>query len=203
MYISELDILKLTDEQMGNLLFKGIEDNQKNGDCILVVGSSKAVEYRLPKAVELYHKGRASKILFSGGVKWPESNLSEALEMRSEAIKHGVPEEDILVEDFSLNTLENVLGSIMILNRQFQLHNIERILVVTASFHMRRLLMTLKTYMPKSIEFIPCRADDMSTKEDNWFLSEESRVRVKDESIKVITYVKQKTMADEKIIYKI
>ncbi|MGM0866620.1 MAG: hypothetical protein ACQEWF_18255 [Bacillota bacterium] len=69
MYISKLDFEKLTYNQMTNLLFSDIEDHKENGDCIFVVGSSKAIQYRLPKAVELYKKGRASKILFSGGAK--------------------------------------------------------------------------------------------------------------------------------------
>ena len=38
---SELDVEKLTDHQMSNLLFSDIED--ENGDCIYVVGSSKAI----------------------------------------------------------------------------------------------------------------------------------------------------------------
>ena len=199
MYISKLDVENLTNDEMTNLLFTGIEDDNENGDCIFVVGSSKAIQYRLPKAVELYNEGRASKILFSGGVRWQDSELPEALELKKEAMALGVPEKDILTEDLSLQTLENVLASLLVLDRAFHLHNIKRILVVTTSYHMRRLHLTLKTYMPDWIQFTLCPAEDENTREDNWFHTEIGRNRVKDESAKVIKYVRQGALLDEKI----
>ncbi|MCP3742029.1 YdcF family protein [Rossellomorea sp. BNER] len=199
MYISKLDVEKLTNNQMTKLLFSGIEDDNEKGDCIFVAGSSKAIQYRLPKAVELYNQGRASKILFSGGVRWKDSELPEALELKNEAIALGVPEKDILTEDLSLQTLENVLASLLVLDREFHLHNIQRLLVVTTSYHMRRLHLTLKTYMPDWINFTLCPAEDNNTGENNWFLSEIGRKRVKDESAKVIKYIQQGALCDEKI----
>lgn len=199
MYISKMDIEKLTDNQMSKLLFSGIDDDGEKGDCIFVVGSSMAVQYRLPKAVELYTQGRASKILFSGGVKWDGSNYPEAIALKNEAISLGVPEQDILTEDISLHTLENVLASLLVLNREFHLHNIERLLVVTTSYHMRRLHLTLKTYMPNWIKFTLCPSEDNYTRKDNWFLSEMGRKRVQNESEKVIKYVKQGALCDEKV----
>ncbi|WP_243450038.1 hypothetical protein [Neobacillus terrae] len=53
----------------------------------MIPGSSKAVEYRLPKAVDLYNEGMANKILFSGGVIWRENNLSEAQLLRLKAME--------------------------------------------------------------------------------------------------------------------
>jgi uncharacterized SAM-binding protein YcdF (DUF218 family) len=199
MYISKLDVEKLTNNQMTKLLFSGIEDDNEKGDCIFVAGSSKAVQYRLPKAVELYNQGRASKILFSGGVKWKDSELPEAFELKNEAIALGVPEKDILTEDISLQTLENVLASLLVLDREFHLHNLQRLLVVTTSYHMKRLHLTLKTYMPDWINFTLCPAEDNNTGENNWFLSEIGRKRVKDESAKVIKYIQQGALCDEKI----
>ena len=199
MYLSNLDSEKLTDKQMTSLLFTGIEDDNKIGDCIFVAGSSSAVRYRLPKAVELYKQGRAGKILFSGGVKWLENEFSEAMTLKKEAITLGVPERDILIEDRSLHTLENVIASLLVLDRAFHLHNIERLLVVTTSYHMRRLHLTLKTYMPTWIKFTLCPAEDPITRKENWFMSERGRKRVQRESQKVINYVKQGALIDEKI----
>lgn len=199
MLISELDAEKLTDVQMSKLLFSGIEDDQKNGDCIFVAGSSKAIQYRLPKAVDLYRAGRANKLLFAGGVKWNGNSDSEAVMLKKEAIKLGIPEKDILVEDVSVHTLENVLASLLLLNREFHLYKMKRLLVVTASWHMRRLHLTLKTYMPSWIEYTLCFAEDQNTREDNWFLSDIGRQRVKSECIKIIQYVKQGALFDQEI----
>ncbi|OZM58481.1 hypothetical protein CIB95_02625 [Lottiidibacillus patelloidae] len=199
MYISNLDANKLTDTQMTKLLFSDIEDDNENGDCILVVGSSKAIQYRLPKAVELYKQGRANKMLFSGGVKWNGSDLSEAEALKKEAISLGVAETDILIEDRSLHTLENVLASLLVLDREFHLYKIRRILVVTTSYHMKRLHLTLKTYMPEWITYSLCPAEDNNTRKDNWSSSELGRQRVKTESAKLITYVKQRALCDMKV----
>jgi DUF218 domain len=199
MYISNLENERLTSKQRGNLLFSDIKDDQQHGDCIFVAGSSKAVRYRLPKAVELYKQGRAGKILFSGGVKWPGNEHTEALELKKEALSLGVPEKDILTEDLSLHTLENVLASLLVLDREFHLHNIRSLLVVTTSYHMRRLHLTLKTYMPDWISFTLCPVDDDNTNEDNWFLSETGVKRVKGETAKLIRYVKQGALEDKDV----
>lgn len=199
MYISDLEVERLSDTQMTKLLFSDIEDDNENGDCIFVVGSSKAIQYRLPKAVELYKQGRASKILFSGGVKWNGSEFSEAVSLKREAISLGVPEKDILIEDKSLHTLENVLASLLVLDREFHLYRIKRVLVVTTSYHMKRLHLTLKTYMPDWIKYTLCPGEDNNTRKDNWFLSELGRSRVQAESSKLIKYIKQGALCDKKI----
>ncbi|GAA0614240.1 hypothetical protein GCM10009001_34390 [Virgibacillus siamensis] len=112
MWISDLNITELTDDRMRDLLFGGMKDDGKSGDCIFVAGSSKATTYRLPAAVDLYRAGRAGKILFSGGVKWEADEFSEALMIRDEALRLGVPKKDILIEDDSMHTKENVRAPI-------------------------------------------------------------------------------------------
>lgn len=76
--ISKLEPDKLTDLQMTELLYKNLEDNNEKGDLIFIPGSNKAVEYQLPKAIQLYNEGRAKKILFTGGVIWEGNKLSKA-----------------------------------------------------------------------------------------------------------------------------
>ncbi|MGM0838032.1 MAG: YdcF family protein [Bacillota bacterium] len=197
MFVSDLDENCLTDNQITSLLFKGMEDDGKSGECILVVGSSKAVQYRLPMAVKLYQKGRAGKILCSGGVTWEGQSDPEAVALKNEAIKLGVPEHDILVEDISLHTKENVLASMLVLDRAFFLQNIDRLIIVTTAFHMKRLHLTLKTYMPPWITYTLCPVNDLTTREDNWFESEMGRKRAEAEARKIIMYVKQRALVDE------
>ncbi|WP_455661322.1 YdcF family protein [Pradoshia sp.] len=199
MLISELDADQLSDDQMSKLLFGGIHDDGQKGDCIFVAGSSKAVLYRLPKAVELYQQGRAGKMLFSGGVKWDGSLLTEAEALKREAIASGIPEDDILVEDKSLHTVENVLASLLILNREFPLYKMHRILVVTTSYHMRRLHLSLQTYMPDWIEYTLCPAEDVYTAKDNWFMTDIGRKRVHAECAKLIKYVQMGALRDMEI----
>lgn len=201
MKISELKREQLTDELMTNLLYNNISDDLQNGDCIFVFGSSRAVQYRLPKAVQLYKDGRANKILFSGGVAWNGNPMPEAMLLKNKAIELGIPDKDILVETISTNTKENILASLIILDRLFELHKIKRLLIVTASYHMRRTYLTLKTYMPNWIEYSLCPADDLNTKRENWFLNEHGRKRVVAESNKIIHYVNLGSIVDDDILF--
>jgi vancomycin permeability regulator SanA len=199
MKISELNPDKLSDKQMANLLYNSINDDLEKGDCIFVFGSHRATKYRLPKAVQLYNEGRANKILFSGGAIWEDNTFPEAVILKNKAIELGIPEEDILVETASKNTKENIIASLLHLDRFFELHKIKRLLIVTSNYHMRRTYLTLKTYMPSWIEFSLCIAENHATKKDNWFLSEKGRKRVLEESRKIIKYIKWGAIIDDNI----
>jgi vancomycin permeability regulator SanA len=197
--ISDLNPNMLTDEQISRLLFEKISDDLEIGDCIVVLGSSKALQYRLPIAIKLYKAGRANKILFSGGVTWPGSNFTEAHLLKNKAVEKGIPEEDILFEDISLSTKENVLASSLILDRYFELHNIKRLLIVTSTYHMRRSYLTFKTYLPDWIELTLCPGDDLHTRKDNWFLSELGRKRATTEAKKIIEYISIGGLLDDEL----
>ncbi|WP_264805679.1 YdcF family protein [Cytobacillus sp. NCCP-133] len=196
MKISELDPNHLSDKEIAALLYSNLNDDMKMGDCIFVPGSSKAAEYRLPEAVRLYRAGRAKKILFSGGVVWPGSSLSEAEVLKNKAILMGIPEKDILTEEGSRHTKENVLASMLVLDRAIGLHNISRIIIVTAPFHMRRMLLTMKTYMPTWINYSLVIANDGTTRADNWHSNPCGRKRAEDEAKKIIHYVRSGVLND-------
>jgi uncharacterized SAM-binding protein YcdF (DUF218 family) len=199
MKISHLQSDRLSDRQITALLFNNLADDDKSGDCIFVPGSSKAVEYRLPKAIQMYKAGRATKILFSGGVIWEGTDLTEAESLANEALKLGVSEEDILVEKISQHTKENVLASMLILDRAYDLHHIRRLIIVTATIHMRRMHLVLQTYMPNWIKYSLCPVDDRTTRKDNWFNYPFGRQRVEREASKLIDYVKRGIIIDEEI----
>ncbi len=197
MLISGLNPNTLTNEQMTALLFQGIADDGRKGDCIFVFGSKGSLKFRVPKAVELYKAGRAGKILFSGGKVWEGQGEPEAVVMRQGAMQRGVPAEACLIETDSKHTKENVLASLLILDRAFMLHSIRRLLIVTTTYHMKRCYLTLKQYMPAWIEYSLCPVDDLTTKADNWWLHESGRNLVNIESRKMIRYVKSGAIADD------
>lgn len=194
-----MDPNHLSKDQMGRLLFEGIEDDGQKGDCIMVLGSSHCLKYRLPKAIELYRAGRAPAILCSGGVTWSGSHQTEAEIMRNKAIESGIQKDHILVEKESKNTKENVLASLLVLDRSLRLHELSRILVVTTTYHMKRTYLTLQTYMPDWISFSLCPVDDKTTGKNNWWLNRHGRKRVKEESQKLIQYVQAGAIIDKKL----
>ncbi len=196
MLISDFDPNNLSHAEIHKLLFENIKDDGHHGDCILVFGSLTAANYRVPKAVELYQSKRSEKILFSGGTLVKGSNISEALMMKERAIELGMAPKDILLEQLSLNTIENVLASMVILNREFKLHQIKRILVVSTYYHLRRCFLALKTYMPKWIEYSLCPAIDPVTHPDRWFMNEIGIRKVSNEAQTLIGYVKEGYLKD-------
>ena len=74
-----------------------------------------------------------------------------------------------------------------------------RMLVVTTSYHMRRLHLSLQTYMPEWIDYTLCTAEDVHTAKDNWFMTDIGRKRVHTECVKLIKYVQMGALQDMKI----
>ena len=80
-------------------------------------------------------------IILSGGNVFKQKNVeSESYYSRKILIELGIPVDVILIEGNSRNTRENALGTLKILNK----NDIERILLVTSSFHMPRALATFR-----------------------------------------------------------
>ncbi|KON88365.1 hypothetical protein AF332_17180 [Sporosarcina globispora] len=196
MKISEFSPSHFNEDDVSKLLYYGIEDNLQKGDLIFVPGSSKAAEYRLPEAIRLYHEGRAKKLLFSGGVKWPGNELTEAEFLMKKAIEYGIPARDIFIENISLHTKENVLASMLFMDRMCGLENISNIIIVTAPFHMRRMHLTLMTFMPKWIQYSLVYADDGATGKEQWQQNPYGKKRAFDEAGKIIDYVKKGILID-------
>jgi uncharacterized SAM-binding protein YcdF (DUF218 family) len=149
MKLSQVDVNKLSKQQITKILFGDEQDNNQQGDCIFVYGG-KGIE-RVNKAVDLYKRKRANYILFSGGLKYGRYTCAEATTMKDKAIKMGVPETSILTEKLSNNTKENVISSLFTLENKFGIHTIKNLLVVSIPWHYRRGLLSLKTYYPQWI----------------------------------------------------
>lgn len=92
-----------------------------NQDFIIVLGSGlihdkvpPLLASRINKAIEFYWKqaevNTPPKIIFSGG-KGSDENLSEAEAMQNYALEKGIPLEQTIKEDRSINTYENMLFS--------------------------------------------------------------------------------------------
>ncbi|OPJ60408.1 YdcF family protein [Clostridium oryzae] len=201
MKVSSLKKADLTNEIIDKMLYEGMEDVEDNGDCIMVLGSMKAHKYRLPKAVSIYQDKRSSKLLVCGGkiISSESGLLSEAEMMRRKALEMGVPDKDILKEELSMTTKENMICSLLVLERAFILKNISNILVVTANYHMRRSLLMAQTYMPNWITFSTCPSDDAITRRDTWYKTEKGYQRVKEEAWKIICYINEKSIPDFEI----
>ncbi len=188
MLVSELTEGALTVDVIDRLLFQGLEDTGECGDCILVLGSLKAAIYRVPVAVEAYKAGRAGRLLLCGGAlrDFPEGRCTEAEHMRKAALAMGVKDEHVILENASQNTVENILYAMIALQRTFRLHEVHRILLVTAAYHMRRSMAIARYLFPAHISIIPCPAEDRHTRRDNWMLTPAGEERARREAMNMI-----------------
>jgi uncharacterized SAM-binding protein YcdF (DUF218 family) len=109
-------------------------------DAIVVLGArvhaggvpSGALVARVERAVELFHEGRAEKIVFSGGVgAHPPAEAEVACTL---AVSLGVPRDACLLEAQSRNTYENARFCAPILRGG----GFERVWLVTDPFHCYR-----------------------------------------------------------------
>ena len=201
MWVSELEKSNLTEDIVDRILYKGLEDSGESADCVLVLGSIKATEYRIPIAVSAYKNNRAPKILLSGGSvrNFEDGRMGEAERMLNAALELGVKREDIILEKESQNTVENMLASLMALHRAFWINKVKRVLLVTTTFHMRRSIQLARYLFPDHIEVLPCPADDINTRRENWYKTEAGRERAMGEVFKIMESVENGLFPDFEI----
>lgn len=102
------------------------------------------------RAAELYRQGYAPKVLFTGGLGRNTTGLfsePEAVRFAGIAMNHGVPAEDILLEDQSRNTRENIEFTRALLQEQGIPHS--RILGVHKHYMERRIWAATGVYWPQ------------------------------------------------------
>lgn len=201
MWVSKITKDNLTNDVIDCLLFENLNDNGTNADCIIVLGSIKAAKYRVPVAAKAFFSGRSEKIMLCGGKIRDFSNgsMTEADNMYQKAIELGIPETSIIIENNSQNTIENILCSLLELQRSMWLNKVKSVLLVTTAYHMRRSLHIAKYFFPSHISVHPCPADDITTKRDNWMYTIEGIKRVKTEALNIITYVNNGVIPDFEI----
>lgn len=128
--IAPTEIKKLKNYDVG-IVLTGISNAQKEPKDRLYLNKGGD---RLIHTLQLYKMGKIKKIIISGG-HFFENDIHEGKEMKNMFILAGIPEEDIILEEKSLNTRENALFSAKILQENF---SGKSYLLITSSFHLRR-----------------------------------------------------------------
>lgn len=105
-------------------------------DVAIVLGckvDSVFLNNRVEKAYDLYRDGLVEKIIVTGG-KGSGYNISEGEWQRNKLIYLGVRKEDIILENKSKNTYENIAFAKELMNE----NNLTSAIIVSNSFHLRR-----------------------------------------------------------------
>lgn len=138
-------------------------DQLSKADAIVVVSGSNE---RLHHALGLYKEGFANKLIFSGAAS--EGPTSNAKAWKISAIKKGVPEAGIIIEEKATNTYENAaFTKNIILDQKFK-----QIILVSSPYHQRRVYESLKKVLKEYNVVIQNSPETRSVwKADNWWKS--------------------------------
>ncbi|WP_225765166.1 YdcF family protein [Stenotrophomonas sp. Marseille-Q4652] len=127
----------------GWIVWVGDRDQAAPADAIIVLGAaaydakpSPVFEERIRHGLDLYRRGYAPVLIFTGGYGGAGARFAESQVARRYALRQQVPEEAILIETESRTTRQN-LEQARALMRQHDLH---RVIVVSDPLHMARAL---------------------------------------------------------------
>lgn len=125
-------------------------------DAIIAV-SGGDTNARTQKAVDLYKRGWADKLIFSGAAA-DKSGPSNAEAMRKYALTRGVPAGAIIIEGSSETTHENAKLSYGV----FKNYNFNRVILVTSAYHQRRASIEFRDSVGDTTEIInhPVKRDN-------------------------------------------
>lgn len=170
MKLSEITKETLTDDDIQKILYENVDYNGKSSFYGLVFGNSMLINERVNTAVDVYRNNRIKKIIFSGGNNGISNQyndvIPEAIKMKNLAIELGVNEEDILIDDISDNSFENVENSFNLICDK----NISSITIITSEFHLKRCMAIIKQKFPNlEVILIPSKNDFSDS--NNCFLS--------------------------------
>jgi len=123
-------------------------DNVANvqGDAAIVLGAalwgkdlSPVFRERVNHAIQLYRSRKVRKLIFTGA-QGSQNEPSESAAARRYAVENGVPIEDILIEESSHTTYENLFYAKQVADA----HGLKKVLIVSDPLHMKRAVVMAK-----------------------------------------------------------
>jgi len=115
-------------------------------DAAIVLGAaawdeepSPVFEERIKHGIWLYKNGFADKLIFTGGTG-KNANYSESSIAREYALENFIPSKDILIEERSTITQENLLYASEIVRE----NNFSKVIIVSDPLHMKRAMLLAK-----------------------------------------------------------
>ena len=115
----------------------------KKADAAIVLGAavyggepSPVFRERINHSIWLYENGYVDKLIFTGG-KGESEEFSESSIAKNYAIEHSIPEKDILIEEKSKITQENIFYEAEIVRE----NNFSKVIIVSDPLHMKRAML--------------------------------------------------------------
>jgi uncharacterized SAM-binding protein YcdF (DUF218 family) len=155
-------------------------------DLLFVFGTREDEGLRAETACRLWREGLFRWAIVSGGVT-SGSELSECAVIKPLMVAGGVPPDLILEEHRAMNTGENVMFSLPIIDAALGLKNIRSVICFGNTWTGRRYAMTLHRHWP-GVEKMLLTVDSFATPREHWHTDPEFRRRVLTEFDKIAPY---------------
>ena len=161
-------------------------DKLEKADAIAVFSGDSGA--RTERAVELLKEGYADYLILSGGKVYDDVTMSEL--MKNHAIKLGVDESKILIDDEASTTNENAEFTTNIIEE----NNFKSVIVVTSDYHTRRSKLAMEKALENTlidgeeveVTVTPSKEEKFTTK---WWRSGNSVLMVISEYLKLRGYL--------------
>lgn len=181
--IATVVLMSVIGANLGKFLVQS--DKLEKADAIAVFSGDNGP--RTERAVELLKEGYADYLILSGGKVYDDVTMAEL--MKNHAIKLGVDEDKILIDDEASTTNENAAFTAEIIEE----HNFKSAIVVTSDYHTRRSKLAMEKALENtlidgekvSVSVTPSKEEKFTTK---WWTSGNSVLMVISEYLKLAGY---------------
>jgi uncharacterized SAM-binding protein YcdF (DUF218 family) len=163
-----------------------IDTPLRPADLLFMFGTREDVALRVDTAARLWREGLFRWAIVSGGVT-PGSEQSECTIITAAMAAAGIPADNILEEHRAMNTGENVILSLPIIDAALGLDNIRSVICLGNSWTARRYPMTLHRHWPE-VEKMLLTVDSFATPRALWHTDAEFRRRMLHEWDKIEPY---------------
>ena len=155
-------------------------------DLLFLFGTREDVALRVDTAARLWREGFYRWSIVSGGVT-PGSEQSECTIIKAAMVAAGIPADRILEEHRAMNTGENVIFSLPVIDAALGLRNIRSVICLGNTWTARRYPMTLHRHWPEVAKLL-LTVDSFATPRALWHTDAEFRRRVLHEWDKIEPY---------------
>jgi len=166
----------------------------KPADLLFVFGTREDDLLRADVACRLWRDGLFRHAIVSGGVT-PGATRSECAIIKAAMVDGGIPPARILEEHQAMNTGENVIFSLPVIDSELGRSTIRSVICLGNSWTARRYPMTLQRHWPE-VEKMLVTVDSFETPLALWHTHPEFRRRVRSEWDKIEPYKAQGFIAE-------
>jgi vancomycin permeability regulator SanA len=158
-------------------------DDAARADIGIVMGSPDAehLRQRIAAGISLFKAGKVPRLIVCGDGREKDSQQkSEAVRMKEIAVKAGVPEASIIIEDTGHDPIESAKACGRLLKSDSSLQSVKSAFLVSSAWHLLRMSIVMKRYVPNKVTLY-CYAATEGVTASNWQTSPQNRAIVENE----------------------